>query len=202
MGIEIVIPVILCVMTGVFVTLWYLRSEGRISRQMCMGLGSVFLVLCVLLSWLTYQKHKEDERLALEVEQQQAAATRRVRPGGKYSASVLLHAGRLTPDTIASQMQGQIVTIGMAYLVGVTGSEGHRVFLLSGEPEPVSVDGTSIYFFGVAKDRTVARRLEKMPKGRPFDISAVFAGFDKITKKDGKTVHMFLINIHGIEEKQ
>lgn len=204
MAIEIAIPVILCVMAGVFVALWYLWCSGRISRPTCLGGCTVALIVCLPLAWMMYQQDKENKLLAAQSTQQLAAQLQNLDKTADltgYTASSLLGAGRISPEHVASQMQGKEVVIRRAYLVGATGSGASQVFILSDKPEAFTVNGESFYFFGLAKEASLVKKMQGFPKGTPLKVSAVFAGFDKINKNNGGKVGMFIINIHDVESE-
>lgn len=171
MKVEVLIPVIICIMIGVLFFVGYLVHVKRIAKKLGYSMMAIFCVFSLCICGAIYKKNVALRESAILEAQRIEESQKNLRPALPYltASDVAINARTTSKEQMMSILANKQLIVNHLYLTGVL--EKDSVFVFANSPNPVVSKNVNIFFFGKGITDEVNAKLKSIPKGK--DVLAI-----------------------------
>ena len=191
MGIEIAIPVILCVVTGFLFFIGYLLYKKRIRYLTGILLTIPVVAISSFLCWRMYNVFLLEQQA---VKQQQPLHTY-----FGQSAEGIVSIGKQYPDVLMKEIKGKVILVHGLYLVAETEKNGRTLYVLSDKPGGAMEKTGNMFFFGMAVDEKTKKQMGTVSKITPLTAVLEFVEVQHLGKQGEVPVYAFMVLIRKVD---
>ena len=200
MKVEIIIPIIICIMIGVLFFVGYLVHIQRITKKLGYSMMAIFFVFSCVMCGAIYHKNvalRENSELEIQLIKE---AENNVRPSLPYLSAVDIakNAKIASKDDMLTILRNRQVNMHHLYLAGVLGKDKNTVYAFADSASPTISKDKNIFFFGKGISETVDAKLKLIPKGRNVLATVEFVDLQNVGDDLGFPVTAFIILIYDV----